>query len=736
MKRLLFVPSLVVLALVALLAAVPAGAAEITTGHSGWFWGNPQPQGNALRVIGFAGARGFAAGDFGTLLRTEDRGRSWTGVPLGPPATLGHLSIPDQDHVVVGGGCDIYRSSDGGVTFTLLHPRLQCAHPAESFSWPSANVGYELDEDGAISRTTDGLTFAHRGDLPKTEAAGVVTDRDVPQDVFFTDDNTGFAIAGGPTSSTVYRTTDGGATWFARTSVPQTLTSVYFADASTGYAIGSENTVLKTTDGGETWGPKPVPDSVPSSLLEAIRCGTPSNCMITTEHGDFVLRTANGGNSFTSISPAPDKTFAVGFSSPSRAVAVGDHGTMVLSTNADAATPSFVPVADQPLPAPLTRLRSGIGSLVLATGAGGKLARSTDGGHHWDTVQVPTSEDLRDVWFVDQNTGFVLDAAGKVQRTTDGGAGWTDLPTGTDARPNAIYAPDANTVLLFGPMGVRRSTNGAEPSFDPVASKAARGAALTSYDRTAGLALFAYGPTQLIVSYDKGASWRAVRGPVKNPHYRSVDFLTGKLGYVLLRSGRLFWTRSGGKRWSEMLGIGTAQGTQLSFGDARNGYLAIDRFGGTVGQEGWALRTSDGGSTWRPQLIGPDPLAGIVAPDASTAFALGDSRQLFYTSVGGDASVQSKLTLAPARRTIRHNRTVRISGKLTPAFPEAVVTVSAHNPATGRWTVIGRPVVAPDGTFSLSHKVRHTTQYVAQWPGSAVISGDGSPMVSVVKRKR
>jgi photosystem II stability/assembly factor-like uncharacterized protein len=394
-------------------------------------------------------------------------------------------------------------------------------------------------------------------------------------------------------------------------------------------------------------------------------------------------------------------------------------------------------VADQPLPAPLTRLRSGIGSLVLATGAGGKLGRSTDGGRHWSTVQVPTSEDLRDVWFVDGNTGFVLDTAGKVQRTTDGGEGWTDLPTGTTATPNAIYAADANTVLLIGPTGIRRATSGAEPTFDLVDSKVANGAALTAYDRTAGLALFAYGPTSLIVSYDKGASWSAVHGPVKNPHYRSVDFLTGKLGYALLESGRLFWTRSGGKRWSEMLGIGTAQGLELSFGDARNGYLAIDRYSSTVGQEGWVLRTSDGGSTWRPQLLGPDPLAGIVAPDASTAFALGDSRSLFYTSVGGDsASVQSALTITPARQTIRHNRNVRIDGRLTPPAEGAVVTVSAHNPATGRWTVIGRPVVSAKGTFTLSHKVRHTTQYVAQWPGNAVLAGDGSPMVSVVKRKR
>ena len=84
MKRLLFVPSLVVLALFAALAG-GAGAADVTVGHSGWNWGNPQPQGNTLRAVEFAGARGFAAGDFGTLLRTDDRGRNWTGVSPAPP---------------------------------------------------------------------------------------------------------------------------------------------------------------------------------------------------------------------------------------------------------------------------------------------------------------------------------------------------------------------------------------------------------------------------------------------------------------------------------------------------------------------------------------------------------------------------------------------------------------------------------------------------------------------------
>jgi hypothetical protein len=64
-----------------LLAATAQGAVSI--GHSGWFWGSPQPQGNDLNGIDFAGGRGYASGALGTLLRTDDAGQTWTGIASG-----------------------------------------------------------------------------------------------------------------------------------------------------------------------------------------------------------------------------------------------------------------------------------------------------------------------------------------------------------------------------------------------------------------------------------------------------------------------------------------------------------------------------------------------------------------------------------------------------------------------------------------------------------------------------
>ena len=57
-------------------ALIQGAGAETTVGQSGWNWGNPQPQGHTLRALDFAGGRGYAVGDFGTLVRSDDGGSS------------------------------------------------------------------------------------------------------------------------------------------------------------------------------------------------------------------------------------------------------------------------------------------------------------------------------------------------------------------------------------------------------------------------------------------------------------------------------------------------------------------------------------------------------------------------------------------------------------------------------------------------------------------------------------
>src|SRR3954462_3008488 len=88
------------------LAVLPAAAsANVQVGSSGWLWGNPLPQGNTLRAMSFAGSAGYAVGGFGTLLKTEDGGSTWTGLPAGTFSNLTKVQAVDASTIVAGGGC-------------------------------------------------------------------------------------------------------------------------------------------------------------------------------------------------------------------------------------------------------------------------------------------------------------------------------------------------------------------------------------------------------------------------------------------------------------------------------------------------------------------------------------------------------------------------------------------------------------------------------------------------------
>src|SRR4051794_26549827 len=84
------------------LGFVAQGAASVSVGHSGWRWGNPLPQGNTIRVLAFNGGTGYAAGDFGTLLKTTDAGQTWTGIATGITSALDRVDAISPNTVVIG----------------------------------------------------------------------------------------------------------------------------------------------------------------------------------------------------------------------------------------------------------------------------------------------------------------------------------------------------------------------------------------------------------------------------------------------------------------------------------------------------------------------------------------------------------------------------------------------------------------------------------------------------------
>src|SRR3954451_3031431 len=163
------------LASLLLVGVAPAVAAPVRGAHSGWAWGSPRPQGMDLTALAFAGQTGYAAGAFGTMLKTTDGGRSWTALATGLTEPLSTVRVLNAQSVVVGGVCALRRSDDGGRTFRRLPWTASdesCFGGIQAVDFPTATTGVLLLGDGTVRRSTDsGKTWSRRTSGPSTPAA-------------------------------------------------------------------------------------------------------------------------------------------------------------------------------------------------------------------------------------------------------------------------------------------------------------------------------------------------------------------------------------------------------------------------------------------------------------------------------------------------------------------------------------------------------------------------------------
>ena len=376
---------------------------------------------------------------------------------------------------------------------------------------------------------------------------------------------------------------------------------------------------------------------------------------------------------------------------------------------------------------------------------------------HPDPDFCPGSAPCDKAPVVTLDAGYALDQKGGLFRTANGGSSWSPIDPGTTSPPRAVIT-SGDAVLLAGPRGVRRADGGG--AFDLVDSKAVRRASVDRFDR-AGSALFAYGSTTIARSVDRGKTWKSVRGPgrtVKKKfralRLQDLEMTSASGGYALDVDGRVWRTTNGGKRWSELPGVGTDSGLALAFGSATGGYLTLSAYPAEEGAS-YVLRTSDGGVTWRPQRIATGQFPGtegVISPSSTKSYALtstpaagqGIFRSLFTTATGGDAGSASKLaTLTTEKRKLtrkavrRANGRITVSGQLTGAAGGERIVVSARQDGKTAWAEQVVTAGANGGRFTATFRgIARSTSFVARWAGDSGRQGAGSkPLVVTITKK-
>lgn len=212
-----------------------------------------------------------------------------------------------------------------------------------------------------------------------------------------------------------------------------------------------------------------------------------------------------------------------------------------------------------------------------AVGGTGVLLSTTDGGKKWHVEGRPTNDGLRDVYFSDEKTGWLV-----CERSI------YDLKTNDEPRTFLMHTSDGGTTwnkvnIIGNDTDVRLVR-----------------ALFTAEGRA-----WAFGEAgTLFTTRDGGANWERQRVPTRNL-LLGGSFLNGKQGWLVGTGGTVLQTSDGGATWStgRLTGLEPVSGLGLALRVRLTAASFVDaRLGWAVGTEGRIFATRDGGRTWTPQI--------------------------------------------------------------------------------------------------------------------------------------
>ena len=279
-----------------------------------------------------------------------------------------------------------------------------------------------------------------------------------------------------------------------------------------------------------------------------------------------------------------------------------------------------------------------------AAGGKGALLSTSDGGATWEVSKSPTEDAVRDLFFQDAETGWMLcersmfkpmekdESVSYLLKTTDGGRTWSrvEVTRGADVdlKLAGLRFADRERGWVFGEMGA------------------------------------------LFVTQDGGATWTRQRVPTRHL-LLGASFLDARTGWLSGGGLTVLKTSDGGATWHagtvflpasgaeaqqqsepKVVGPGEVSGQQepaRRFSRRLNAvcFVSPER-GWAVGSGGVIIATADGGRTWRPQTSGVgDDLFDVKFFDAREGWAVGLGGAMLHTTDGG-------LRWADERRVTTH----------------------------------------------------------------------------------
>jgi photosystem II stability/assembly factor-like uncharacterized protein len=237
--------------------------------------------------------------------------------------------------------------------------------------------------------------------------------------------------------------------------VSSTLSSVWFADASHGWAVGHWGVVLSSSDGGETWKLQRSDISVDQPLFSVYFKNAKEGWAVGL--WSLMLHTVDGGASWTTVTLPPppgfkraDRNLYQIFADSAGTLYIACEQGRVLRSTDGGATWTYLETGYTGSLWTGVALAHGV---VLVGGLRGSIYRSTDGGSTWTRIETNYKSSITDMVQLDQNSIVAVALDGVSFVSHDGGATFTGEQRPDRVALTAVAESPAATAVVFSVNG-------------------------------------------------------------------------------------------------------------------------------------------------------------------------------------------------------------------------------------------------------------------------------------------
>ncbi|MBE0647023.1 MAG: T9SS type A sorting domain-containing protein [Bacteroidales bacterium] len=277
-----------------------------------------------------------------------------------------------------------------------------------------------------------------------------------------------------------------------------------------------------------------------------------------------------------------------------------------------------------------------------STDSVGVIIKSTDTGTTWATIYNLPHKGLSSIYFIGENTGYVVGDSGTILKTTNAGNTWIELSSGVTDYLWSVFFTDTITGYIltyeyYCRGKILKTNNGGMTWTLSLADSTIGFFGIYFTNENTG---YVVGHTDLgegmfLKTVDAGTTW-TFSSSGRECGYNSVFFANPNIGYAVGGSMAFAKTIDAGLTWTTNE-CGPALSSSFSdvcFTDVSTGYAIAM----TTNETGIIYKTNDGGDSWSPNFgsgLEGTYYNSVFFPCVDTGYVVGTNGTILKTTNGG-----------------------------------------------------------------------------------------------------